>query len=80
MAGWLKAGVIWNFVLSAALGLQRLAVQIGLDGLLPGAPRAYLSGHVGHVVRATYVGSSLAHYGPRGSCWGVGGEGGAFGW
>ena len=34
--GWLKAGILWNFILSAALGLQRLAIQIGLTGLLPG--------------------------------------------
>jgi len=31
--------VIWNFVLTAALGAQRLAILIGLDGLLPGVDR-----------------------------------------
>lgn len=34
--GWRKAAVLWNFVLSAALGAQRLLVQVGLDGFLPG--------------------------------------------
>ncbi len=32
----MKAIVLWNFVLTAALGIQRLAIQVGLDGLLPG--------------------------------------------
>jgi hypothetical protein len=36
LAGWMKATVLWNFVLTAALGAQRLAIQVGLDGLLPG--------------------------------------------
>jgi hypothetical protein len=35
--GWAKAIILWNFVLSAALGVQRLALQVGLGGLLPGA-------------------------------------------
>jgi hypothetical protein len=35
--GWVKAIVIWNFVLSAALGVQRFSIQVGLGGLLPGA-------------------------------------------
>lgn len=35
--GWLKATVLWNFVLTSALGAQRLAIQVGLNGLLPGA-------------------------------------------
>lgn len=35
-AGWVKAAVLWNFVLSSALGLQRLLIQLGLKGLLPG--------------------------------------------
>ncbi len=34
--GWAKATVLWNFVLTAALGAQRLATQVGLNGLLPG--------------------------------------------
>lgn len=36
--GWMKAVILWNFVLSAALGIQRLAIQVGLKGLLPGEP------------------------------------------
>jgi hypothetical protein len=36
MAGWYKAAVLWSFVLSAALGVQRLIIQLGLKGLLPG--------------------------------------------
>ncbi|GBF89171.1 hypothetical protein Rsub_01888 [Raphidocelis subcapitata] len=35
-SGWRKAAVLWNFCLSAALGAQRLAVQLGLGGFLPG--------------------------------------------
>lgn len=35
-AGWYKAIVLWNFVLSAAVGVQRLIIQLGLCGLLPG--------------------------------------------
>jgi hypothetical protein len=35
--GWAKAVILWNFVLSAALGVQRLTLQVGLLGLLPGA-------------------------------------------
>ena len=34
--GWLKAAVLWFYALSSALGLQRLAIQLGLNGLLPG--------------------------------------------
>ena len=34
--GWCKAMVLWNFVLTTALGGQRLAILIGLNGLLPG--------------------------------------------
>lgn len=36
IAGWYKAFVLWNFVLSTALGVQRLIIQLGLCGLLPG--------------------------------------------
>jgi hypothetical protein len=36
VAGWAKAFILWNFVLSAALGVQRLIIQLGLCGLLPG--------------------------------------------
>ena len=28
---------LWNFILSAALGIQKLVVDFCLDGLLPGA-------------------------------------------
>ncbi len=34
--GWRKALSIWNFVLSSALGVQHLVIEIGLGGLLPG--------------------------------------------
>jgi len=34
--GWGKALTLWNFVLSSALGLQKLAITIGMNGLLPG--------------------------------------------
>ena len=34
--GWRKALSIWNFVLSSALGLQHLFIELGLGGLLPG--------------------------------------------
>ena len=34
--GWRKAFVLWNFCLSFALALQRLAIEAGLGGLLPG--------------------------------------------
>ena len=34
--GWRKALSIWNFVLSSALGVQHLVVEVGLGGLLPG--------------------------------------------
>lgn len=37
LAGWGKALTLWNFVLSSALGLQKLAIRVGMDGLLPGA-------------------------------------------
>lgn len=36
LAGWRKAIVLWNFCLSTALALQRLAIEFGLGGLLPG--------------------------------------------
>ena len=34
--GWIKAFILWNFVLSVSVGLQKLAIQAGLKGLLPG--------------------------------------------
>ncbi|GLI65396.1 hypothetical protein VaNZ11_008952 [Volvox africanus] len=34
--GWVKAVVLWKFVLSATLGAQALIIQAGLGGLLPG--------------------------------------------
>ncbi|KAK9806487.1 hypothetical protein WJX73_002224 [Symbiochloris irregularis] len=34
--GYFKAVVLWNFTLSAAVGLQKLIIQTGLGGLLPG--------------------------------------------
>lgn len=36
LRGWRKAAAVWNFTLSTALALQRLAVEGGLGGLLPG--------------------------------------------
>jgi len=36
MAGWRKAISLWNFMLSGALGLQRLCIELGFGGLLPG--------------------------------------------
>jgi hypothetical protein len=36
LAGWNKAIVLWGFVLTTALGVQRLLVQLVLQGLLPG--------------------------------------------
>lgn len=36
LSGWRKAIVLWNFCLSFALALQRLAIELGLGGLLPG--------------------------------------------
>ncbi|CAL8462140.1 g1671 [Coccomyxa elongata] len=36
LAGWGKALTLWNFILSSALGLQKLAIRVGMDGLLPG--------------------------------------------
>lgn len=36
LAGWNKALVLWSFVLTTALGVQRLMVQLVLQGLLPG--------------------------------------------
>lgn len=38
--GWGKALTLWNFILSSALGLQKLTIYVGLDGLLPGQPQA----------------------------------------
>jgi len=36
MRGWRKATALWNFCLSTALAFQRLGVEAGLGGLLPG--------------------------------------------
>eukprot|EP00798_Chlamydomonas_sp_ICE-L_P023004 gene23004-30196_t len=36
LLGWGKALVLWSFVLSMALGVQRFAIEVGLGGLLPG--------------------------------------------
>lgn len=36
MAGWRKAISLWNFILSGAIGLQRLCIEVGFGGLLPG--------------------------------------------
>jgi hypothetical protein len=36
LRGWRKAASLWNFTLSTALAAQRLAVEGGLGGLLPG--------------------------------------------
>ena len=46
LAGWAKACFLWNFVLGAALGWQKLIIQVGLDGLLAGAtipPQSHLT-------------------------------------
>lgn len=37
LQGWGKAAVLWSFILSSVLGLHKLIIQLGLDGLLPGA-------------------------------------------
>ena len=34
--GWLKALVLWNFVLASVLAVQKLIIAVGLNGLLPG--------------------------------------------
>lgn len=39
LAGWGKAAVLWAFVLSTVFGMQRLLVELVLQGLLPGEPR-----------------------------------------
>jgi len=36
LRGWRKATALWNFCLSTALAFQRLGVEAGLGGLLPG--------------------------------------------
>jgi hypothetical protein len=36
LRGWRKAAALWNFFLSSAIGAQRLAVEMGLGGLLQG--------------------------------------------
>lgn len=41
-SGWCKALVLWNLVLSSALGVQKLIAQLGLNGLLPGELRTFL--------------------------------------
>ena len=40
-AGWRKAFTLWNFILTTALGLQKLAIKIGLNGLLPGRQQIF---------------------------------------
>jgi hypothetical protein len=37
LLGWVKACILWNFVLSSGLGAQFLCIHLGLNGLLPGA-------------------------------------------
>lgn len=44
--GWIKAAVLWQFILSAGLGLQRLVIEVGLNGLLPGAQAAERRGEL----------------------------------
>lgn len=39
-SGWVQAFVLWNFVLSSALLLQKFVVALGLGGLLPGEMRS----------------------------------------
>lgn len=36
-SGWFQALLLWNYVLSVAVLVQRLVVAVGLRGLLPGA-------------------------------------------
>lgn len=36
LAGWAKAGALWAFVLCTTLGVQRLLIEVVLQGLLPG--------------------------------------------
>ncbi|CAD7698420.1 unnamed protein product [Ostreobium quekettii] len=36
LLGWWKAVTVWNFSIASAVGLQKLALQLGLGGLLPG--------------------------------------------
>lgn len=36
LLGWWKAATLWNFSIATAVGLQKLALQLGLGGLLPG--------------------------------------------
>ncbi|KAJ9531640.1 hypothetical protein QJQ45_021763 [Haematococcus lacustris] len=36
LMGWYKAYVLWSFMLTWALGVQRIIIQLGLNGLLPG--------------------------------------------
>lgn len=75
--------VLWNFVLSAALGTQRLLVQLGLDGFLPGGwgggPRLSLrsgSGCGGSVgvgaAGAGVAAAALQLASAAFQCWGVG--------
>ena len=42
-SGWVQAFVLWNFVLSSALLLQKFVVALGLGGLLPGEPNALVT-------------------------------------
>ncbi|KAJ9531800.1 hypothetical protein QJQ45_021951 [Haematococcus lacustris] len=39
LMGWYKAYVLWSFMLTWALGVQRIIIQLGLNGLLPGNGR-----------------------------------------
>ena len=36
LLGWFKALVLWSFVVTASLGVQKLVIHAGLNGLLPG--------------------------------------------
>jgi hypothetical protein len=36
LRGWNKAYVVWSFIITTAIAVQKLAIIIGLDGLLPG--------------------------------------------
>ena len=58
--GWCKALVLWNFVLTAALGVQRLAILIGLDGLLPGEPHGHEIIHTWNICHAMRMQSDHA--------------------
>ena len=50
LRGWVKAAVLWNFVLSSSLAVQKLVIQAGLNGLLPGKDRSLQTGRWHYVL------------------------------